>query len=278
MRPLCIYHANCADGFAGAWVVRRKYKNAEFFKGFHQTFPPDVTGRDVILVDFSYNLKTMLDICSKAKSVLMLDHHESAARELEGLNRIAKCPTELVFDMRRAGSMIAWDYFFPTEKCPVLLEHIQDQDLWKFKLKKTREIQLCLFSYPYDFEVWDALMTYDLDRMYYTGVHILRKQSKDIKEFLTLARHNVIIDGVVVPAVNAPYTIGTDAAYFLALDAPFAAYYYILGKIVVFGLRSAAPFGLDVQKIAVKYGGGGHKRAAGFKVALCDAAQFYIDG
>lgn len=56
MKTLCIYHGNCADGFAGAWVVRRALgeDRVDFYPGVYQEPPPDVTDRDVIIVDFSY--------------------------------------------------------------------------------------------------------------------------------------------------------------------------------------------------------------------------------
>ncbi|MCB2070021.1 MAG: hypothetical protein KDF67_10500 [Ottowia sp.] len=54
-RPIVIYHGNCADGFSAAWCFWRKYgTGADYVAGVYQKDPPDVTGRDVYLVDFSY--------------------------------------------------------------------------------------------------------------------------------------------------------------------------------------------------------------------------------
>ena len=54
-RPLVIYHSNCADGFSAAWCFWRKYgTEADYHAGVYQQDPPDVAGRDVYLVDFSY--------------------------------------------------------------------------------------------------------------------------------------------------------------------------------------------------------------------------------
>ena len=62
MKILCIYHGNCADGFGAAWAVRKRFGDeVEFHAGVYQTEPPDVSGRDVVMVDFSYkynDLKT----------------------------------------------------------------------------------------------------------------------------------------------------------------------------------------------------------------------------
>ena len=52
---LCIYHGNCADGFGAACVVRHALgPQVTFHAGHYGAPPPDVTGKHVILVDFSY--------------------------------------------------------------------------------------------------------------------------------------------------------------------------------------------------------------------------------
>lgn len=54
MSTICIYHGNCADGFGAAWAVRKALPDCEFHAGIYQNTPPDVAGRDVVIVDFSY--------------------------------------------------------------------------------------------------------------------------------------------------------------------------------------------------------------------------------
>ena len=73
------------------------------------------------------------------------------------------------------------------------------------------------------------------------------------------------IDGVRVPAVNVHHKLSSEAAGALAAGKPFAACYHLAGEYLNFSLRSDAA-GADVAKIAFKYGGGGHKHAAGFRL------------
>ena len=70
-RPLVIYHGNCADGFSAAWCFWRKYgEGADYVAGVYQQSPPDVAGRDVYLVDFSYKRDVLLEMAkSKAGHV-----------------------------------------------------------------------------------------------------------------------------------------------------------------------------------------------------------------
>jgi oligoribonuclease NrnB/cAMP/cGMP phosphodiesterase (DHH superfamily) len=160
-QPLCIYHGNCADGFGAAWVVKRAYPEAEFHAGVYQSPPPDITGRDVIIVDFSYKRPVLLEMALIANSILIIDHHKTAAEDLGGRELPSKIIT--VFDMEHSGAILTWNFFFPKEAAPTLLKHIEDRDLWKFALAGTREIQAAVFSYPYDFAVWDMLMALDTE-------------------------------------------------------------------------------------------------------------------
>ena len=76
MKPLVIYHGNCADGFGVAWVIWNKHPDWEFYPGVYGEEPPDVIDRQVILVDFSYSYHQLCLMGNVAKSILMLDHHK----------------------------------------------------------------------------------------------------------------------------------------------------------------------------------------------------------
>lgn len=283
MKPLCIYHGNCADGFGAAWVVRKYFGGVvDFHSGIYGDAPPDVKGRDVLLVDFSYKWPVLSKMAHEARSIVVLDHHKTAEEDLGALPKAifwspndlagradfsAALPIEVVFDMSRSGAMIAWDFFFRGKEPPALLKHIQDRDLWLFKLEGTREIQANVFSYPYDFEVWDRLMSSDVNVLRVEGAAIERKHHKDIAELLGVAKRRMTIGGHVVPAANLPYTLSSDAGHAMAKGEPFAACYMDTPKGRVFSLRSA-PDGVDVSVIAKGYGGGGHRAASGFTMPV----------
>lgn len=268
----CIYHGNCADGFAAAWTVRRALGDGiDFVPGVYQEPAPDATGKDVVLVDFSYKRPVLLEMAQQANSILILDHHKSAMEDLVDLpsNVVA------VFDMHHSGAVLTWKHFFPDEPPPTLLLHIEDRDLWRFALQNTREIQANLFSYPYDFKVWDKLMAADLQELAKEGAAIERKHFKDIRELLGVTQRKMIIGGHVVSVANLPYTMSSDAGHEMAEGYPFAACYWDTPQGRVFSLRSRED-GLDVSAIAKQYGGGGHRNAAGFRVGYAQAAAFEL--
>ena len=298
MKPLCIYHGNCADGFGAAWSVRYALgSEVEFHSGVYQDAPPDVTGRDVILVDFSYKRPVLLEMADKARSMLVIDHHKSASEDLTAdgnrivdfgsysgdltwqrfLDNVYQDQCEgapyariyAIFDMERSGAGMAWDFFGGGAR-PPLIDHIEDRDLWKFKLDGTREIQAVVFSHPYDFDVWDDLMAQsqadaDRGRMIEEGAAIERKHHKDVAELVATLKRRMVIGGQEVWAANLPYTLTSDAGHLMATGEPFAACYWDTADGRVFSLRSTDE-GEDVSAIAAQYGGGGHRNASGFRL------------
>ncbi|TGY32534.1 DHHA1 domain-containing protein [Stenotrophomonas maltophilia] len=300
MKPLVIYHANCADGFTAAWAVRQAM-DAEFHPGVYGEAPPEVAGRDLILVDFCYPPHVMLALQLVARSILVLDHHKSADADLpdnpliaddqltvvriEGFDRdgdptwrhfqgwveqdkcegIPKAMIYALFDMERSGAGIAWDFFHPGKARPALIDHVEDRDLWRFALHGTREIQAAVFSHPYRFEVWDQLMEAPTFELYQQGLCIERKHHKDVAELVGVAKRQMVIGHYDVPVASLPYTLASDAGHLMAQGQPFAACYYDKAAGRVFSLRSTDD-GVDVSEVAALYGGGGHARAAGFTV------------
>lgn len=294
VKPLCIYHHNCADGFSAAWTVKQYFGDVDFHHGKYTEAPPDVTGRDVIIVDFSYSYDAIIEMSWTAASILILDHHKSAAENLialpsAGLN-ISEFKKEceftksvpnmlsigVLFDMERSGAGIAWDFFFPNLPRPALINHIEDRDLWRFALPNTREIQANIFSHPYDFDVWDKLMTADCSELAIEGKAIERKHFKDMHELIAVTAREMVIGGLVVPVANLPYTMSSDAGSLMAVNKPFAACYWDTPAGRTFSLRSVEG-GEDVSLIAQLYGGGGHKHAAGFSVDRETALQMELE-
>ena len=263
---MCIYHGNCADGFGAAWVVRKALGEIDFHPGKYQEPPPDVTGKDVVMVDFSYKRPVLLEMAEKANSILILDHHKTAAEDLLDLpaNVTAK------FDMGHSGAMLTWEHFFPGETPPPLLLHIEDRDLWRFALQNTRQIQANVFSFPYDFQVWDTLMAAAPATLAAEGEAIERKHFKDMRELLGVTTREMVIGGHRVPVANLPYTMSSDAGHEMAKGKPFAACYWDTPKGRVFSLRSTDE-GVDVSEVAKQYGGGGHRNASGFTVSFAQA-------
>lgn len=297
-RIICIYHANCADGFTAAWAVWKALgDDVDFVPGVYGQAPPDVTGADVIMVDFSYKRPVLEAMAAKASSILILDHHKTAQADLEGFGTdmsgwtppfgwqrhttnvvqdacegIPHKSQYVIFDMDRSGAQIAWDFFHPDKPRPVLVNYVADRDLWRFALPESREIAAWVFSHDYTFSTWNRingkLRGIGFGAAASEGAAIERKHHKDVAELLKVTRREMVIGGHRVPVANLPYTMASDAAGLMAKTAPFAACYFDRPDARVFSLRSRGEGGLDVAEIAAGYGGDGHRNAAGFQMPL----------
>lgn len=296
MKPLVIYHANCADGFTAAWAVRQAM-DCDFHPGAYNEPPPSAEGRDLVLVDFCYSPAVMLGLQLVARSILVLDHHKSAEADMrqnpltaddqltvirtealdcswqkfQGWVRIdqaagiRKAIIYALFDMDRSGGGIAWDFFHPGKARPVFIDHVEDRDLWRFALKHTREICATVHSYPYTFEAWDALAAETTYSLYQQGLVLERGRGKELAEIVAAAKRRLVIGHYDVPVASLPHTLASDAGHLMGQGEPFAATYYDTSAHRVFSLRSR-PDAVDVSEVAKLYGGGGHARAAGFRV------------
>jgi oligoribonuclease NrnB/cAMP/cGMP phosphodiesterase (DHH superfamily) len=273
MNTLCIYHANCADGFGAAWVVRKALgPGVEFYPAGHGQPAPEVTGKDVLIVDFAYDYDTLMTMAIKAKSVLVLDHHKTAQADLLQVppamaygQKANGGNVHALFDMNRSGAGLAWDYFFAGQPRPALIDHIEDRDLWRFNLAGTREVLSNLFSYPQDFAVWDTLLATPVSELLADGIAIERQRQKTVADLLRSTARRMLIDGHDVPVANIPSLFASDAGNIMTQGEPFAACYSDGPKGRSFSLRSTDE-GMDVSQIAKQFGGGGHRNAAGFRV------------
>jgi oligoribonuclease NrnB/cAMP/cGMP phosphodiesterase (DHH superfamily) len=278
-QQIVIYHGNCADGFSAAYahqlyhrdLVRKGQTERQplYVAGIYNNPPPDVTGADVILLDFSYKRETVCEILRTCHTLTIIDHHISAYEDLKDLQ---DSKLSMVWDMNKSGAVLAWEYFIPQLPVPEFMLHIQDRDLWRFKMPHTREFMASVFSYAYTFDNWDKLFATPIDTLIAEGPVIERKHFKDIEELSGVTVRMMSIRGHVVPTANVPYTLGTDMAVLLLEkfpEAPFAAYYYDVPGYRVFGLRARQTDDVNVSAIAASFpGGGGHVKASGFRVPI----------
>ena len=81
---VCIHHSPCDDGFAAAWVARRKWPEVTI-KGTNYGLPfpeVDIAGKNVLIADFSYGPGVLETLAPRARSIVILDHHKTAEADL----------------------------------------------------------------------------------------------------------------------------------------------------------------------------------------------------
>lgn len=264
-----LYHSDCADGFCSAWI-------ASTFLGRDNNFHPIGYGDElpkylapnVLIVDFSLPRDKLEALAETSESLLVLDHHKSAAEQLKGLDYCE-------FDMNRSGAMITWDHFnafhMDSNPTPWIVKYVQDRDLWQWKLPKSKEINTFLSALPNDFERWDRARAAGPEIAFEMGEAMLMYKDALVKR-LVKNTIEVIIDGWRVRCVNTP-CLQSEVGHELAKDRPFGVVYSEMSngnwRYSLRADESVSSPDFDVSELARKLGtisGGGHKKAAGFIV------------
>ncbi len=262
-----IYHGNCLDGFTSSYIAWKKFgDNATYFGATdRQNPPPDLEGKEVYIIDYSYPLDVMLSLQEKAKKLVVIDHHVSAENDVKSLDNY-------VFDNNHSGAYLAMKYFFP-EMENKLVDYVEDSDLYKFLLPNSKIILRYISSVDFLFEEFVNLEA-DLNKV--SGIekiidygNLLLKVHTDTVKYYAERAEKVIFEGYEIYISNASERVASDLGHILAEKTDsFSLIYYYSEGLWKCSLRSAGK--VDVSLIAQKYGGGGHHNASGFAVASND--------
>lgn len=216
MKPLVIYHDNCADGFGAAFAAwtalgeEAEYVAAQYGKPlvFQDEF---LAGRYIYILDFSFPHEVMDVLFQVAKRVVWLDHHKTAFEMWCKEYYPGKLYTQplvdtassradnndfrhtIILNDNKSGAMIAWEYFHPDKEVPMLIKHIDDYDRWQFKLEGTKEFNKALWSYaPWSFTQWKNFFPEDATTLRDWKIEDLKKEGAAI-----LRAHEANVQGVV---------------------------------------------------------------------------------
>lgn len=311
---IVIYHGGCRDGFCSAWVFN-KYMTMndrimtgepEYYPGFYGQEPPNIKDKNVIILDFAYPLEVMQQIYKNCRSLTWLDHHKTAQPVADWFNETSNVDNfigdavKFDFDNSRSGAGLAWEYFFPNEPRPWLVDYVEDRDLWIKKLPDTDEVNSYIACLEFDFKVWNNAGRISKEEAAERGKIAIMKIEQYVREvcknvyFVDIINSNErAYDGAInwimlddktrgfeyktknpnlvsfeVPTVNICQVDCSEVLHQLCIsypNAPFSLYWFKRADgMYQYGMRSIGDF--DVSKVAKLFGGGGHKNAAGFQL------------
>ena len=283
MRQVCIYHAGCPDGFGAAWAAWRAWgeKGVYVPRGHEDPLrAEDYAGDRLVFADIAPPPAAARALLDHVGELVILDHHVSAMDRYEAepglLREIEAAGHEVRFDLAHSGAVLAWTWLHPDEPVPEILRYVEDQDLWRFALPKSREVNAALGSHPRTFPLWSELAATPVERLVAEGTPILRAEQVEVERALQHA-HPVRIADHTVEAVNARVhrsRIGHELALRAAFGAPCGAVYRMQGTRVDVSVYAVGDF--DVAKLAAAFGGGGHRSAAGFSVTLAEWLDRFV--
>jgi len=294
---IVIYHGGCRDGFCSAWVYN-KFRSAnsivnnvlddskiEYHPGYYGQEPPDVKDKNVVILDFCYPLEVMIEIVKHCKSLVWLDHHKTAEPFIKFLHEEMKPFSPILdrvkydFDNSRSGAGIAWDYFFPNQPRPWLVDYVEDRDLWNKKLQYSDEINSFIACLEFNFDVWNQYESLTIGDAAISGKVAIMKTEQYVREVCK----NVYFADIVhpqfknqwdtpthykIPTVNICQVDCSEVLHELCSRhtlKPFAMYWFKRHDgMYQYGLRSIGDF--DVSNVAKLFNGGGHRNASGFQL------------
>lgn len=299
---IVIYHGGCRDGFCAAWVVNKYFSRSiitnphtegewvpknlgiHYHPGYYGQEPPDCKDKNVIIVDFAYDINTMTKIYTSASSLIWLDHHKTAepiaimfSRLTDGIEAgILK----FQYTIDKSGAGIAWDYFFPNQARPWLVDYVEDRDLWLHKLEASEQVNAYIACLEFDFTVWNNVSKYPVEAIQQYGTVAKMKTEQYVREvcknvyFVDISKPQTEIELHLaeywpnIPTVNICQVDCSEVLHQLCISypsSPFSLYWFKRQDgMYQYGLRSIGDF--DVSAVAKLFGGGGHKNAAGFQL------------
>jgi oligoribonuclease NrnB/cAMP/cGMP phosphodiesterase (DHH superfamily) len=266
MRKVLITHDKCPDGLASAYVFKKKFgDDVEIIYSIHNH-----NWREQLSNINEVELIYFIDFCPKPEDfkfllkycdVKVIDHHKTALEETP-LDLIEHC----VFDMNECGSSLAWKNLFTTEM-PIVLKYIKNGDLFKFNTIEDKYVNSYLLS-KIDLESrsFDFFENFNKEEAIKVGKCFYEKDEIDAKYLASLATE-IEIGGEKVLAVNNIH-LTSNVGNLIAEKSKndLALIYHIRdNEEVAFSVR-----GNRAGEFAKKMGGGGHPKAAGFRMSISD--------
>jgi len=255
----------------------------------------------VYILDFSFEPSVLTTIAERVGidgKVHVIDHHESFAKQWaeylytdpkrrEGYLRIVadnitattKNESGNVFvtmNLRQSAAALSWEQFRHDiyGPLPKILAHIQDYDLWNWKLDSTAEILAGFDSHGIkDMSNYQRAMEDPayMNTLLQEGIAI-KRFSDDVE--MSIANHATTFDllGVPIPMVQCHGIFASKVGHRI-LDNPLYAvspmvFLYRIdwdGSLAI-GIRSRE--GFNAANFAALFDGGGHPKAAGFRTTF----------
>lgn len=259
-----LYHDNCPDGFGAAYAAWKKFgSQAEYIAcGYDELPPASIKNKIVFLLDFSYTSNIIKKLVAKNKKVTIIDHHVSRKEDIKAAN-------EWHYALKHSGAALTWLILHPKEPIPQLIKHIEDMDLWRFRIPHTDAIISIIGVTKWHFKTWDQLAK-DLEnpkkfQEYLKNSQWVMKANEKIRERIMKNTDVVEFAGYRTYAVNSPVFNSEIGHLFYKKLPPIGIVWKEKNGKRYISLRSDGT--VDVSKIAKKFpNGGGHKTAAAFTI------------
>ena len=274
-----IYHKDCMDGLASAFIAHSSFLEAEEEAEFYPMHYSDVNNvydipfgeeDNIYILDFSLPEEMIRELSCKVNHIYIIDHHKTAQFLLNlNINNVT-----IDFDNEQSGAMLTFNFFSdrginPLE--PELFEYVQDRDLWKWELPGSKEVSAALSLMVEKNNInsfKDAYDTFDESEWAFKdiGTIALKTQEKQVDEKVDKC-YDIKILGQHFKIINATENVSElGNAICNKYDMPSIMFFYVDKNTVVLSFRSLDHL-TDVSVIAKHFNGGGHRNSSGATIS-----------
>ncbi|XP_057446725.1 uncharacterized protein LOC130738649 [Lotus japonicus] len=324
--PAILYHYPCPDGVFAALAAHLFFKATSlssplFFPNtvYRPLRPDDLPLHeisDLYLLDFVGPPGFVQEIATKVPRVIVLDHHKTALESLGSESSLGENVIKVI-DMERSGATIAFDYFKEKllspddddgvvvsqpsvldefERVRQLFKYIEDGDLWRWRLQKSKAFSSGLKDLNIEFNaqinpsVFDQLLSLDLDSVISQGVVSISHKQKLIDDCLSKSYEIALGNGayghcLAVDADTALSQLRSELGHQLATKSQklklrgIGAVVYKVPELendqkLKISLRSVD--NEDTTPISQEFGGGGHRNASSFMLMCEEFEQWKV--
>lgn len=272
------FHKIDLDGKCSAAIVKRKYPDCELI-GFDYgegqlDFSNLERGETFFVVDCYLGLSEMANLHGFGK-LIWIDHHKTAIEEVE--NSRLRGEFKGIREIGKAACELTWEYLFPDEPMPEAVRLLGRYDVWdksdKFDwLHKILPFQMgmrLIDAHAGNTNYWNDIFMNSfqcVDNNIEEGRTVLIYENQRNQTYAKEMAFKVEFEGHKTWAINKALS---NSKIFETIEnveeRPLWILFSYKAKIWRYSIYSAPDSGLDVSKIAAKYGGGGHAGAAGFQ-------------
>lgn len=278
------YHSSDPDGWCSGAILKQEHSTADFYPiNYGEPFPwEDISKHDEVwMLDFCLEpFEDMLKLKESCTTLIWIDHHISALKEYY------KCGTKIagLQETGRGACELVWKHIYPNKPIPTAVDLIASYDVWDHSDPRTVPFVYGIRSFtdtsPHNTLLWNTLLLFNdeklkrkIDNIIERGKVVLEFLGSEYSDYVNAYCFDTELEGYKVLACNRGISgkklfdsVWDSDKYDIA-----CTFCRLPSKRWTVSLY-ADDTGVDVSKIAVKYGGGGHKGAAGFQ---CDDLPFY---
>lgn len=272
-----LHHGDC-DGWAAAAIAagtlganngkklnRQAVAYGEPFP-FENLQPED----EVFIVDFSYPRVILDEIYKKVSKLVVLDHHFSMMKELEGAPYVT-------FDLTKSGVLLAWEYFVPEYPASDAVELLDAYDLWAKDHPKHKWIDVVKFHLACETQLKNFDFWLGLTNGYFIDPELIKLGEQKYQDFLLNVEETFLAATTVTEHIHGEnvclfsnkdnLSLISDVIYNNEeYNCPLVICYLEKETYYLLSFRGKGGTKYSPLQMAKVFGGGGHLLASGARI------------